>query len=555
MPNVSQGDRSWKPPLWWIPLARKNAVPHLRIPDVSGEMGFELQFTGGVVEPRRMHDATDFIISSQGIVNHAYDSSHVPGTVLSSYTNFDLTMESSRGPECHLSRQLRLPCQMLCPPLELVSRPVPLREFSAAVDAVQRWAAGPWYSAVGSPDVIHLNFSGGRVIRGHGILSGGRALLDARVFPQTTIAVRLSKLRCLLRASLNYGRQSTGATWLGTHRRPARPNSFDAFLWRVDAVCRAQGGVRPEVYCGLLALCGHAARTIGLTSKSRDWAATMRTSMPKVALTRSCHVGGSLRGTWICGGQEDVVRPFLHRTNLASAWNYVREHVSRDHPSLAPGLAERFRRDMSTVLKGDLPDGMATALFDMTLRTYEIDTSRNMLLIARRIHPLLPNGTAGLVAMAKWLAAPRRNGSAERSKGQSGARYPPRVATDAERSLFSKNFRNRFLDRGVRVTRPGRQGSLRVSDWVDSLTRGVDLLSDHGNWFGVPVFKSIGSWEIGTQGQVHIENPNLDFDFGRHNATRSTSGVSQPGAGITIRRSLARLRNHASQLDTVLRSC
>ena len=56
----------------------------------------------------------------------------------------------------------------------------------------------------------------------------------------------------------------------------------------------------------------------------------------------------------------------------------------------------------------------------------------------------------------------------------------------------------------VRVTRPGCDAPLLVSDWVEALTSGRDLLSDHGNWFGVPVFKAVGSWAIGPKGEVHM---------------------------------------------------
>jgi hypothetical protein len=77
---------------------------------------------------------------------------------------------------------------------------------------------------------------------------------------------------------------------------------------------------------------------------------------------------------------------------------------------------------------------------------------------------------------------------------------------------------------------------------------GRDLLSDHGQGSALayPVFKSVGSWALGPDGQFHLEIARMTF--GQLWVGRTFSS----GGWVSVRDALAYFREHVSVVTKIL---
>ena len=483
--------------------------PELRTPDSSGEMGFELQFN--VMQrvcPTNVSDASalaTYIAATLDVVAHASEQDRRSSTVLERHPYFDSTMEDDVQTGvggCQLSRIWTLPSKLTCSIFEVVAPPLPLRHAAKAADAVHAYftnaeAARP-ATVQGSQESMTLltfhqrdqNSSSKRHARQY-VLSTvpnprcGRAfrtyctphagsLLNATVFPQSTVAVSLHKLRHFFAAAADPSRvRNTSSAFARSRARKSlkapQPSDFSQFLARVDRVCQAEA--LPEVYCGMLALSGHLLRSVQAGPHDPSTYFHAKYAMVYTELPSRL--------------------PIITRTNFASTWAYVREQLEHEERlSLSSStLAATFTRHMDAVLRGDLPLGLQTTLFDWPLRTYAGGTANHFMRIVQRLSPALH--AKGFDAAVNWLT---------------------HTASQRERMDFSITYAQVSSNDTVRLTRADG-APFRVADWIQALTEeGRDALSDHGSSFSVPVFKSMGAWAVGAGGHVHLELTRATFE-------------------------------------------
>ena len=99
-----------------------------------------------------------------------------------------------------------------------------------------------------------------------------------------------------------------------------------------------------------------------------------------------------------------------------------------------------------------------------------------------------------------------------------------------------------------RCVRQSDGAPLTVRDWVRGLIEGRDQLSDAGSALNAsePVFKSMGAWSVGPNGEVYLENTDGDFE----------NIWIQPGGKLVellrTEEAMARYTRHASQLRRLL---
>ena len=238
--------------------------------------------------------------------------------------------------------------------------------------------------------------------------------------------------------------------------------------------------------------------------------------------------------------------PVLHRTNLASAYAYVAARVGREQPVLSAQLADRFVEHMGAVLEvrhspmpratrraalmpppttqGDLLLGASTPLLDMPVKSYEYSRPHNfMVLIEQLNHSVAKRGLHNAI---EWLVAGGHHGGA-------GLKM---------RERFTKHYEELSRKKGV-VAFP-----INATDWARAITHGVDRLSDHGTYgtTGQIVFKSLGAWEVGPCGMVHLENskgPGFD------RWVKVGTGIS---ASSTLHRAMADYRKYAKLFAQIM---
>ena len=188
--------------------------------------------------------------------------------------------------------------------------------------------------------------------------------------------------------------------------------------------------------------------------------------------------------------------PVIVRSSLAAAYAHVRRLVEQTAPTLARQLGSHFQRHMHAVLLEDLPLGSATPLLNYSFRTYHYAAPHSSMQVISRMNPSLR--AQGFEAALEWLLQPPL-------QGKSG---------QARRRHFTQLFEERDAHHGhVRVRRDDG-APLLVRDWVRGLIEGRDFLSDAGSNFNlsVPVFKAMGAWSVGPNGEVYLENTDGDFE-------------------------------------------
>ena len=461
-------------------------MPPIRAADPSTVVGFELQLLSGWLRPANLSTKTmaDFIERAMGLNAHTYEQHRQKSNVLLSAPTFDLAYEArSHGIDlgsCPLSRELQLPDAFLCGRLELVSHPSPLRAAIGTADDVAAWAAG---ATVGKQLIKHgksrSQFQYDLELH-HGLVLTNvpyEQLSRVKVLPQATTAVPLAKLRQWMHAA-------SDRVQVNFVRTPD-PRHFSQFLRRVDTVCREDA--MPETYCGFLAYCGHKARSIATATNSTYWATERKGHTVKERFNR---------GPSIPNATLPEILPIIPRSNVASAWEYVRAYMEHNHPSLTPDLATRVERHMHTILLGDLPLGIASPLFDVPQHTYSIATREFFMRVIREISPTMH--TKGLRTACEWLFERPLDGSTSRDR----------------RASFTRHFLD--LSHLAWVSYNNSDGTpLLVSDWIHEFTQGRDFLSDSGSYnLDGPIFKSVGAWGVGPKGQVYLENSQgMDFDW------------------------------------------
>ena len=132
----------------------------------------------------------------------------------------------------------------------------------------------------------------------------------------------------------------------------------------------------------------------------------------------------------------------------------------------------------------------------------------------------------GINKAIEWLASSRHHGGAGLKK----------------RQRFTKHYEELSRKRGV-VSFP-----INATDWARAITHGVDRLSDHGTYgtTGQIVFKSLGAWEIGPCGMVHLENakgPGFD---------RWVKVGTSISASTTLHRAMADYRKYAKLFAQIM---
>lgn len=489
-------------------LACAKHADFLRTADSSGEIGFELQFNmGQYISPANTNDASAtamFIATALDQVAHASEQNRRSSTELEHHPNFDLTTDHVTDAGvggCKLSKIWHLPGVLTCAHLEVISRPLPLHHAKRAADDIQAYFADfsttTTKSVRGNGPTTLLAFN--RDHQGSGknpslvlstvprLMSCQRGirtycsphlgpLLNASVFPQSTVAVPLHKLRQFLAAAvdplrvLNTSSKRARAISRSSLHAP-KPSHFSQFLARVNRVCQVEA--LPEVYCGMLVLSGHLLRSVG------------RLREPPLDVFHAKYA-------MLYAALPDIL-PVIPRSNLASAWAHVRKKLEREErPSLAPStLAATFAAHMELVLFDDphLPLGLQTTLFDWPLKTYEYGTVGHFMRVVLRLSPTLH--AKGFDAAVEWLT---------------------RSASQEDRMHFTSTFEQISANNTVRLARADG-APFCVADWIRLLVEeGRDALSDSGSSFSVPVFKSMGSWAVGDGGKVHLEFTRFTFE-------------------------------------------
>ena len=188
--------------------------------------------------------------------------------------------------------------------------------------------------------------------------------------------------------------------------------------------------------------------------------------------------------------------PVIVRSSLAAAYAHVRRLVEQTAPTLARQLGSHFQRHMHAVLLDDLPLGSATALLNYSIRSYHYLTPDAFMHTISEMNPVVH--AQGFEAALDWLLEPPLQGMAGRKR----------------RWEFTTLFAKREARYGPVRVRRDDGAPLRVRDWVRGLIEGRDLLSDAGSNFNssVPVFKAMGAWSVGPNGEVYLENTDGDFE-------------------------------------------
>lgn len=480
----------------------------LVVPDATGKVGFEMQYEGGYVAPGNMTSQTSisrFILSALGQVFHGSEQDRSSSTILQELPLFSVTTDHTVGtavsPNCPASVKLDLPSALVCAKMEVVSKPMPITQATGAADAIRGWEAMPrqaeahsdrrssWILRPVAHGPVHaarrqtrwsslrLNFSAGRVWHTYRSDLGVRPQVGSIAsLLQLTFAVPLDQLWLWLDSAVCASDR--------VKEYPSRPKHFSRFLRRVRDVCDEDAV--PESYCGFLAIAGHVMRTVGRIADSRTLTSFMGSQFPKASINSYGQPSHKL----------PYSIPLIVRTNFASMYAHMKQRVARERPEFAMRLPTLLMKHMERVLREDLLHGLDTALLNTTVRTYYYATAPCFLevvaLVTGRQYPL--DGAL------EWLL----------QKPIYGLRSQQR------RQLFTRVFEAHAKNRSRIWIAKAPGEPLLVRDWILGVCNGLDWLSDHSSPASRshpgPVFKSMGSWAIGSTGDVHLEATDGGFN-------------------------------------------